>query len=85
MTGTKTGFREPNNLPSIIRFYNNVFKTTDIDRCSDLFTTMKKIFEEKAKMSHEVSANERVTIEEQPPTPIQFTPPHSKSDERLVS
>lgn len=85
MTSTKTGFREPNNLLSIIRSYNNVFKTTDIDRCSDLFTTMKKTFEEKAQMSHEVPANERVTVEEQPPTPIQFTLSHSKSDERLVS
>ena len=53
--------------------------------CSELFDSLKKILEEKAKILQE-PVNEEATVEEQVPSaPLQFNLSPCKSGERLVS
>ena len=68
-------------------FYNNILKTNGkfMVKCSDLFTAMNKILEERAKTPHEPPVHEETAVEEQPPAPFQFNFSPSKSGESLVS
>ena len=63
--------------------YNNVLKTKDIVKCSDLFIAMQKILAERATTPNK-SAQEGA-VQAQPPALTQFNLSPSKSGERLVS